>query len=91
MVCFAHKTQPRNYFFFFFENYFLFPFSLLYLCKVKRWQLLIWLTVGFALDAIWNNWAGKNKTRSYNNKQGNKHCATEIVGDEVILLDKKTE
>jgi len=43
-----------------------------------------------AVNAIWNNWAGKNKTRSYNNKQGNKHYLTEIVGDEVILLDKKS-
>ncbi len=35
--------------------------------------------------------AGKSKTRSYDDKQGTKHYVTEVVGDEVILLDKKTD
>jgi hypothetical protein len=29
--------------------------------------------VGCAVDAVWNNGAGKKKTRSYHHKQGNKH------------------
>jgi hypothetical protein len=33
----------------------------------------------------------RHKTSSYNNKQDNKHYVTEVVGDEVILLDKKTD
>lgn len=33
--------------------------------------------------------SGKIKTRTYNDKQGNKQSVTEIIGDEVILLDKK--
>jgi single-strand DNA-binding protein len=34
---------------------------------------------------------GKNRTRSYDDKQGVKHYVTEIVVDQLILLDKKTE
>jgi single-strand DNA-binding protein len=32
---------------------------------------------------------GKNRTRSYEDKQGTKRYVTEVVGEEVILLDKK--
>jgi single-strand DNA-binding protein len=32
---------------------------------------------------------GKNKTRSYDDKQGVKRYVTEIIGEELILLDKK--
>jgi single-strand DNA-binding protein len=32
---------------------------------------------------------GKNKTRSYEDKQGVKRYVTEIIGEELILLDKK--
>ena len=34
---------------------------------------------------------GKNRTRSYEDKQGTKHYVTEIIADQVILLDKKDE
>jgi single-strand DNA-binding protein len=34
---------------------------------------------------------GKLKTRSWEDKEGNKKFATEIVGDNLIMLDKKTE
>jgi single-strand DNA-binding protein len=34
---------------------------------------------------------GKLKTRSYNDKDGNKRSVTEIVAEEIILLDKKAE
>jgi single-strand DNA-binding protein len=32
---------------------------------------------------------GKNKTRSYDDKQAVKRYVTEVVGEQVILLDKK--
>jgi len=32
---------------------------------------------------------GKIKTRNYDDKEGNKKYVTEIIGDELILLDKK--
>jgi single-strand DNA-binding protein len=32
---------------------------------------------------------GKNKTRSYDDKQGTKRYVTEVVGDQIVLLDKK--
>jgi single-strand DNA-binding protein len=32
---------------------------------------------------------GKIKTRSFDDKQGNKKYVTEIIGDQIILLDKK--
>jgi single-strand DNA-binding protein len=32
---------------------------------------------------------GRNKTRSYEDKQAIKRYVTEVVGDQVILLDKK--
>ena len=31
----------------------------------------------------------KNRTRSYDDKQGVKRYVTEIVGEEVVFLDKK--
>jgi single-strand DNA-binding protein len=34
---------------------------------------------------------GKNKTRSYEDKQAVKRYVTEVVGEQVILLDKKEE
>jgi single-strand DNA-binding protein len=34
---------------------------------------------------------GKNRTRTYDDKQGVKHFVTEIIVDQLILLDKKTE
>jgi single-strand DNA-binding protein len=34
---------------------------------------------------------GKNRTRSYDDKQGVKRYVTEVVGEELILLDKKEE
>ena len=33
---------------------------------------------------------GKIKTRSYDDKEGNKKYVTEIIGEELLLLDKKT-
>lgn len=32
---------------------------------------------------------GKNRTRSYEDKQGTKRYVREVVGEEIILLDKK--
>lgn len=32
---------------------------------------------------------GKNKTRAFEDKQGNKRYVTEIVGEQVLMLDKK--
>lgn len=32
---------------------------------------------------------GKNRTRTYEDKQGIKRYVTEIIGEEVVLLDKK--
>jgi len=32
---------------------------------------------------------GKNRTRSYEDKQGLKRYVTEVVGEEIIMLDKK--
>ena len=32
---------------------------------------------------------GKNKTRIYDDKQGTKHYVTEVVGEQLLLLDKK--
>lgn len=34
---------------------------------------------------------GRLKTRSWEDKEGNKKFATEIVGDNLIMLDKRTE
>ncbi|MDZ4713668.1 MAG: single-stranded DNA-binding protein [bacterium] len=34
---------------------------------------------------------GKNKTRSYDDKQGNKRYVTEIIGDHILILDKKEQ
>jgi single-strand DNA-binding protein len=34
---------------------------------------------------------GKLKTRSYHDKEGNKRYVTEIMAEQLILLDKKTE
>jgi single-strand DNA-binding protein len=34
---------------------------------------------------------GKIKTRTYDDKQGNKRHVTEIIAEQVILLDKKEE
>ena len=34
---------------------------------------------------------GKNRTRSYEDKQGVKRYVTEVVGEELILLDKKED
>lgn len=34
---------------------------------------------------------GKNRTRSYEDKQGQKRYVTEVVGEEIILLDKKED
>lgn len=34
---------------------------------------------------------GKNRTRSYEDKQGVKRYVTEVVGEEIILLDKKED
>ena len=32
---------------------------------------------------------GKNRTRAYDDKQGTKRYVTEVVGDQIVLLDKK--
>ena len=32
---------------------------------------------------------GKNRTRSYDDKQGTKRYVTEVVADQIVLLDKK--
>jgi single-strand DNA-binding protein len=32
---------------------------------------------------------GKNKTRSYDDKQGSKRYVTEVIGEQILLLDKK--
>jgi single-strand DNA-binding protein len=34
---------------------------------------------------------GKNRTRSYDDKQGTKRYVTEVVGDQILLLDKKED
>lgn len=34
---------------------------------------------------------GKLKTRSYNDKEGNKRYVTEVIAEQIILLDKKAE
>lgn len=34
---------------------------------------------------------GKLKTRSYEDKEGNKRYVTEVIAEQLILLDKKTE
>ena len=34
---------------------------------------------------------GKNRTRSYDDKQGVKRYVTEVVGEQLILLDKKED
>ena len=34
---------------------------------------------------------GKNRTRSYEDKQGVKRYVTEVVGEDLILLDKKED
>jgi single-strand DNA-binding protein len=34
---------------------------------------------------------GKLKTRSYNDKEGQKRNVTEVIAEQIILLDKKTE
>jgi single-strand DNA-binding protein len=34
---------------------------------------------------------GRLKTRSWEDKDGNKKFATEVVGDNLIMLDKKAE
>lgn len=34
---------------------------------------------------------GKIRTRSYNDKDGQKRYVTEIIGEQLLLLDKKTE
>ena len=34
---------------------------------------------------------GKNRTRSYDDKQGTKRYVTEVVGDQIVLLDKKED
>lgn len=34
---------------------------------------------------------GKIRTRSYDDKQGIKRYVTEIIGEEVVLLDKKEQ
>jgi single-strand DNA-binding protein len=34
---------------------------------------------------------GKLKTRSYNDKEGHKRYVTEVIAEQIILLDKKTE
>jgi single-strand DNA-binding protein len=34
---------------------------------------------------------GKLKTRSYNDKEGYKRYVTEVIAEQIILLDKKTE
>ena len=34
---------------------------------------------------------GKNRTRSYEDKQGVKRYVTEIIGEQLILLDKKED
>ena len=84
------KRSPEIIFSFFWK---LFPISIFFIVPLQGTKTAVThvTEVRCAVNAIWNNWAGKNKTRSYNNKQGNKHYLTEIVGDEVILLDKKTE
>ncbi len=33
---------------------------------------------------------GRLKTRSYEDKNGAKHYVTEVIADELIMLDKKT-
>ncbi len=32
---------------------------------------------------------GKNRTRAYDDKQGTKRYVAEVVGDQIVLLDKK--
>jgi single-strand DNA-binding protein len=34
---------------------------------------------------------GKLKTRSYDDREGNKRYVTEVVGEQLIMLDKKTD
>jgi single-strand DNA-binding protein len=34
---------------------------------------------------------GRLKTRSWEDKEGNKKFATEVVGDNLIMLDKRTD
>ncbi len=34
---------------------------------------------------------GKLKTRSYDDKDGTKRYVTEIIGDHIIMLDKRNE
>ncbi|HZK64168.1 MAG TPA: single-stranded DNA-binding protein, partial [Puia sp.] len=34
---------------------------------------------------------GRLRTRSWEDKEGNKKFATEVVGDNLIMLDKRTE
>lgn len=34
---------------------------------------------------------GKNKTRSYDDKQGSRRYVTEVIGEQILLLDKKEQ
>jgi single-strand DNA-binding protein len=57
--------------------------------NVVLWRGLAELAEKYMRKGSMIHLEGKNRTRSYEDKQGTKRYVTEVVGEEVILLDKK--
>ena len=57
--------------------------------NIVVWRALATFTEKYLHKGSLVHIEGKNKTRSYEDKQGTKHYVTEIIAKEIILLDKK--
>jgi single-strand DNA-binding protein len=57
--------------------------------SIVRWRGLADLAEKYLHKGSLVHIEGKIKTRSYDDKQGNKKYVTEIIAEQIILLDKK--
>ena len=59
--------------------------------SIVLWRGLAELAEKYLKKGITIHLEGKNRTRSYEDKQGVKRYVTEVVGEQLILLDKKED
>ena len=62
--------------------------------NIVLWRGLAELAENISIKEVWFTWKGIGqptlfKTRSYDDKDGQRKYVTEIIGEQLILLDKK--